>query len=79
MPQDKQFVVTVSSDRPIAEVADELARSGFVLGETLAEIGVITGHGPEGLAGRLRAIRGVTDVSADAPIDVGPPSSPETW
>lgn len=73
------WVITISGDRPIAEVADELARCGFELEQVLTEIGVITGRGSDDIVARARKVAGVADVSATVNVDIGPPGSPETW
>jgi hypothetical protein len=79
MPAKKGWVVTISGDRPIAEVEKDLAGAGLKVGQVLKEIGSITGVGDDNLESKLRAIRGVVDVSPDTPIDIGPPDSPKTW
>ncbi len=75
----KDWVVTTSGDRPLEEVAKELRKSGFKVGEVLHEVGLITGEGGDDVAEKLRKIKGVTDVSANAGADVGPPDSTDTW
>jgi hypothetical protein len=75
----KDWVVTTSGDRPLADVAKELTKSGFKVGQVLHEIGLITGEGGEDIAAKLRKVKGVTDVSANVGADVGPPDSSDTW
>jgi len=75
----KDWVVTTSGDRPLEEVANELRKSGFKVGEVLHEIGMITGEGEDEVAEKLRKVKGVTDVSANVGADVGPPGSTDTW
>jgi hypothetical protein len=75
----KDWVVTTSGDRPLEEVANELRKSGFKVGEVLHELGLITGEGEDDVAEKLRKVKGVTDVSANAGADVGPPDSKDTW
>lgn len=75
----KTWVVTTSSERPIAEIAKDLSKAGFKIDQTLKEIGVITGKSDEVAAGKARTVRGVTDISPDNPVDIGPPNSRETW
>ncbi len=79
MPETKRWIITTSDERPLKEVSDELAKAGFVVGDVLDAIGSITGTADDEAAGRARSIKGVTDVSPDAPIDIGPPGSSETW
>jgi len=73
------WIVTTSAERPIAEVAKELAKAGFAIERTLDQIGVITGKSDEQAAGKVRAIRGVADVSPETRVDIGPPNSRDTW
>jgi len=79
MPQSKTWIVTTSADRPIKDVARDLAAAGFSVGQVLEDIGSITGDAAEDSVRKLRAIPGVVDVSPDMPIDIGPPGSPDTW
>jgi hypothetical protein len=72
-------VVTTSSDRPMSEIAKDLSAAGFSIDQTLAEIGVLTGKSDDKVVKKVRAIRGVTDVSPDSPVDIGPPNSRDTW
>jgi hypothetical protein len=71
----KDFVVTVSGDRHISEVARDLKASGFQVGQVLDAIGVVTGSAPATHAAKLRRVPGVKDVSADQPVDIGPPGA----
>lgn len=79
MTRNERWVVTTSSDRPITDIAKDLSDSGFDVGETLEEIGIIIGTADDSLVDRLRSIAGVIDASPESPIDIGPPDSPETW
>jgi hypothetical protein len=75
----KHWVVTTSGNRSLEDVAKDLRKSGLKVEEVLSEIGCITGVGGEGAAKKARKIDGVSDVSADAAVSVGPPDSSETW
>jgi hypothetical protein len=77
--QKKAWVITTSADRPIADIAKDLSKAGFKIDQTLEQIGVITGNSDEKAVGKARAIRGVTDVSPELQIDIGPPNSRDTW
>ncbi|BAR57670.1 putative transposase [Bradyrhizobium diazoefficiens] len=55
------------------------AKAGFKIDQTLEQIGVITGNSDDKAVGKARAIRGVTDVSPELQIDIGPPNSRDTW
>jgi hypothetical protein len=79
MPQSKTWIVTTSGERPLGEIANDLKRTGFSIGQVLGEIGAITGSASDDVAAKLRAIPGVADVSPDMPIDIGPPDAPITW
>jgi hypothetical protein len=79
MPETKRWIITTSDERPLKEVSDELAKAGFVVGDVMDAIGSITGTADDETAGKARSIQGVTDVSPDTPIDIGPPGSSETW
>ena len=79
MATDPTWIITTSGDRPIAEVASEIGRRGFSVGQVLEEVGAITGSCSEDVAKQLRSIRGVADVSRDHAIDLGPPDAPVTW
>jgi hypothetical protein len=79
MAEKKTWIVTTSPDRPLDEILKDLADAGFVVGQSLAEIGCITGSASPKTAAKLRKVRGVIDVSPDTAVDVGPPDSPDTW
>jgi hypothetical protein len=74
--QSKAFVITVSGDRRIHDVARDLTTTGFQVDQVLDEIGVVTGSAPPTSIAKLRKVRGVKDVSADHPVDIGPPGAP---
>ena len=75
----QSWIVTTSPDRPVADIAKDLSAAGFKVEQTLGEIGVITGSSDEEAVMKARNVRGVTDISPDAPASVGPPKSPDTW
>jgi hypothetical protein len=72
----RRWVVTTSGNRPINDVASDIAARGFAIDQTLEPIGIITGSATDSVAEAVRAIPGVADVSPDQPVDVGPPDSP---
>ena len=72
----QSLVITLSGDRPIHEVADDLRAAGLDVDQVLEFIGSVTGSADAPTAERLRAIRGVADVSEDHPVDIGPPGAP---
>ena len=79
MPQHKSWIVTTSGDRPVKDVAKDLKAAGFSVEQVLDEIGAITGSADDRVAEKARSVKGVTDVSPDTAIDIGPPGSPTTW
>ena len=79
MAKDKKWIITAAGDRPLRDVAKDLAGAGLKRSEVFEEIGSITGWAADNAVPKIRKVRGVMDVSSDAPIDVGPPDSPETW
>ena len=80
MPQkNKNWIVTTSADRPIKTIAKDLEKAGFSIGHVNGEIQSISGAAGDDIVEKLRSISGVVDVSADEPVDIGPPDSPDTW
>ncbi len=79
MPTRRNWVVTISTDRPIKDIAKDLENAGFSVGNVNNEIQSITGAAAHESVKKLRKISGVIDVSPDTPIDIGPPDSPKTW
>ena len=77
MPQEAKqlLVITLSGDRPIHEVAEDLRVAGLSVDQVLTPIGIVTGSAHPDAAERLRKVRGVADVSPDHPIDIGPPGA----
>ena len=70
------LVITVSGDRPIYDVVNDLRAAGFDVDQVLESIGTVTGGAHPQTADRLRSVPGVADVSPDHPIDIGPPGTP---
>lgn len=79
MAKNKSWVITISGDRSIKEISKDLERAGLVLSATLTEVGCIVGLASEKNVTKLRQVQGVTDVSPDGALDVGPPDSHTTW
>lgn len=75
----RNWVVTTSGGRAIKDIARDLEKAGFAVGQVNDEIQSITGAAGAQSVKKLRKISGVIDVSPDTPIDVGPPDSTETW
>ncbi len=75
MSNPKDWVITISGDRPIHDIAKDLAAAGLTKGQVLEDIGCITGSADESVAPALGKIPGVVDVTPDVPVDIGPPGA----
>ena len=71
----KPLVITLSGDRAIHEVADDLRAAGLHVDQVLEAIGTVTGSADAKSVEGLRKIKGVADVSPDHSIDIGPPGA----
>src|SRR5207245_5013919 len=71
----KPVVITVSGDRAIHDVANDLRAAGLHVDQVLEAIGSVTGSADPKHVERLRKVKGVADVSPDHPIDIGPPGA----
>ena len=72
-----QWVVTISSERPINAVAEDLKARGFEVNQVLEFTGnIIIGSASEEAASKLRSVPGVADVSPDHEVYIGPPGAP---
>ena len=69
MADKKEWVVSTSQDRPLAEIEKDLAKAGasIVQGKRFTEIGVVYVEQDESSIDKLRAIPGVVDVSPEGP------------
>jgi hypothetical protein len=72
----QSLIVTLTGDRPIDEVTDDLKAAGLTVDQVLTSTGIVTGSAPPDAATQLRKVRGVADVSPDHPVDIGPPGAP---
>ena len=79
MADKKHWIVTTSGERSPKDVARDLERAGFTVEQVHDEIQSIIGSAEEESLARIRNVPGVTDVTADVPIEIGPPDSDETW
>lgn len=73
------WIITISDDQSIDDIATRLSAEGLAIREVLEEIGCITGSADNVTAERLKHIEGVLDIVPDIQIDVGPPGADETW
>lgn len=79
MAKERKLIVTTGGDRPIKDVAKELADAGLKDVQVLEEVGSITGSAEEEAVPKLRKVRGIVDVEQDVSVDIGPPGSKDTW
>lgn len=79
MADSRTWVVTLSGERPLDSIRNDLEEAGFRTAQILEAIGVVIGECDSKVAAKLRRLAGVADVSPDSPIDLGPPDSPSTW
>lgn len=77
MAKTKNWVITASDARPLAAIAEDLAKAGLKSVQVLEAIGLVTGSADEAAADRLREVDGVSAVEAEVPVDIGPPDSNE--
>lgn len=70
---ESDWIITLDASHPIDSVVSELTKIGLVVGQVLASVGVVVARGSSRQANLAREIRGVSDVSIDQPIDIGPP------
>ncbi|QNI02807.1 hypothetical protein HXW73_07585 [Halomonas sp. SH5A2] len=73
------WIITISNDQSINDIATRLSEEGLTIKEILEEIGCITGSADDVTAERLKHIEGVLDIAPDVQIGVGPPGADETW
>ena len=76
MAKRKKWIVTTSGKHSLKDVKKGLTESGFAVDQVLDEIGIITGTSSDDDVEKLRKVKGVTDVSPDQEIDIGPPDAP---
>jgi hypothetical protein len=69
------LIVTVSGERGIHDVARDLKAAGLAVDQVMEAVGVVTGSADPASKAKLRKVRGVSDVSADHPVDIGPPDA----
>ncbi len=73
------WLITISNDQPIQDIATRLSAEGLTIREVLEELGCITGAADDATAQRLKQVKGVVDVAPDMPMDIGPPGDDDTW
>lgn len=78
MPTVALWVITISSDQSINEMATRLSAEGLTIKDILEEIGCITGSADDATVERLKHMQGVVGIAPDIQIDLGPPGADET-
>jgi len=73
------WIITTDGTRKPADLKKDLASAGLNVTEVFSEIGSLKGTAEESSLARIKQVKGVVDVSPDAPVDVGPPGGQETW
>jgi uridine kinase len=73
MAKNRVWIVTVGDERPIRDIARDLAEVGLSDVQILDAIGAITGSAEDRFVAQIRKVRGVLDVAPDVPIDIDPP------
>ncbi|MGQ7263554.1 hypothetical protein [Vreelandella sp. V005] len=79
MPTIALWIITISNDQPITDMAVRLSEEGLSIKDILEEIGCITGSADDATAERLKHVQGVVDIAPDMPMGIGPPGADETW
>ncbi len=79
MAERKTWIVTLSGERPPAEVRRDLIEAGFAVGAVLDAIGVITGEADAKAVAKARKIKGIASIAEDIEVGIGPPGSNPTW
>jgi hypothetical protein len=77
-PDRRRWIVTLSGERPVDAVADDVKAAGLEVRDVLAFTGTIVGEGTEATAEQLRGVAGVQDVSPDLEVNIGPPDA-KVW
>jgi hypothetical protein len=73
--QRRPLIVTLSGKRAISEVTRDLKAAGLKVEQILDTTGIVTGSADEKSLAKLKRVKGVADVSADHPVDIGPPDA----
>ncbi|MFB9867745.1 hypothetical protein [Vreelandella sulfidaeris] len=79
MPKVELWIVTISSEHSINEIAPRLRDEGLTIRDLMEEIGCITGEADNDAVERIRCLEGVIDIAPDTPMGIGPPGANETW
>ena len=69
------MIVTLSPDRDIRAAVRDLKAAGMTVDQVLEATKIVTGTADAKSTAKLRKVKGVADVSADHPVDIGPPDA----
>ncbi|MGP9644608.1 MULTISPECIES: hypothetical protein [unclassified Halomonas] len=79
MPTIALWIITISEDQSINDIASRLSDEGLTIREVFEEIGCITGAADDITVERLKKVNGVVDIAPDMQLDIGPPGADKTW
>jgi alkylhydroperoxidase/carboxymuconolactone decarboxylase family protein YurZ len=68
----------VAPNTPLGPVTAALEKTGLTVDRVLEAIEMVIVHGGKAQAEQARKITGVTGVSKEVPVDIGPPDA-EVW
>jgi hypothetical protein len=71
----KTWIVTISGERPIQAVTNDLKNAGLDVHDILPYVGGVVGYASDHVAKRLKTISGVSDVSVEHTVEIGPPGA----
>ncbi|MET0396265.1 MAG: hypothetical protein ABW277_05545 [Longimicrobiaceae bacterium] len=71
MPENSTWIVAATQERPLDDVAKDLAGIGFEVQDVLREVGCIVGTASDEVAKAAEQVPGVAGISQDRPIHFG--------
>lgn len=77
MPENSRWIVAATEERPLDDVARDLAGIGFEVEDVLRAVGCIVGTAGDEVAKAAEKVPGVAGVSQDRPIHFGGSGSPD--
>ncbi len=78
MSENSTWIVAATKERPIDDVAKDLAGIGFEVEDVLRDVGCIVGTASDEVAEAAEKVPGVAGISRDRPIHFGGAGSPGT-
>ncbi|HEX8275023.1 MAG TPA: hypothetical protein VF615_20475 [Longimicrobiaceae bacterium] len=78
MSETSTWIVAASEERPLEDVAKDLAELGFEVEDVLGHVRCIVGSATREVAKAAEQVPGVLGISQDEPIRFGGSSSPPT-